>query len=544
MRISKASHVFSLLGCSILLSASAAFAQSMDQPSAAPAAAPDPSLTVHTTQFRFTGNSALSNEELASVLKQFYERDLTLEQLNRAADEVQALYRHKGYFLARAYLPAQTPKDGVVEIAILEGKIDKVTVKVAPDAPISAAKAEAVANAYLQSGQLITDRRIERPLLLLRDLPRVGATSVIEPGSSVGTANVTVEVSNDFATPVVNGRVELDNYGTHATGRVRLTGEVNLNNPGGMGDTLSLRAFIANEHGNAFGRASYTVPVSPYGTRVGASLARLNYVLGEEFAALEPKGVANVASLNASQPLMRNKDANLLAQLVLERKKLTDEIIALGSKETSSLRAATFSLNGDWRDSPVSVNQVSLGVSRGKLTFDDPLRQALDESPAVGLHASGSYTKTTLSARRMHQWGGGWQMLTSFSGQRASKNLPGAEKFALGGTSNVRAFPIGEVVGDDGYAITLELQYLLASMGGSCNLAGTGFYDFGRVTLNHTNPAVYSGYTRRAIGGPGIGLNLDCESGLMVRFAVAAPTQGKEPGNDGARAWIMAGYGF
>lgn len=542
MRITKVSHLLALLGCSALLSSTAALAQSMDPP--APAATTDPALTVHATQFRFSGNSALGNEELASVLKQFYDRDLTLEQLNRAAEEVQALYRHKGYFLARAYLPAQTPKDGVVEIAILEGKIDQVTVKVAPDAPISPARAEAIAHAYLQSGQLITDRRVERPLLLLRDLPRVGATSVLEPGSATGTANVTVEVTNDFATPVVNGRVELDNYGTHATGRVRLTGEVNVNNPGGMGDTLSLRAFIANQHGNAFGRASYTIPVSPYGTRVGASLARLNYVLGDEFAALEPKGVANVASLNASQPLMRNKDANLLAQLVLERKKLTDEIVLLDSKETSSLRAATVSLNGDWRDSPDSVNQVSLGVSRGKLTYDDPLRQALDDSPAVGLHASGSYTKTTLSARRMHQWGGGLQMLTSFNGQRASKNLPGAEKFALGGTSNVRAFPIGEVVGDDGYAVTLELQYLLGNLGGMCSVAGTGFYDFGRVTLNHTDPAVYSGFTRRAIGGPGVGLNLDCEGGLMVRFSVAAPTQGKEPGNDGARAWIMAGYGF
>lgn len=531
MRITT-STLIALLGCSILLSPTAALSQD------APAA------TVMTTQFRFTGNSALSNEELGSVLRHFIDRPLTLEQLNRAAEEVQALYRHKGYFLARAYLPPQKPADGIVEIAILEGNIDKVSVNVTPGAPISQAKVQAVADAYLQSGQPISDNRVEKPLLLLRDVPRVEAKSVIEPGSTVGSANITVEVGTDTTTPVVGGRVELDNYGTHATGRVRLTGELNVNNPNGLGDALSLRAFIANEHGNAFGRASYTLPVGIHGTRVGASLARLNYVLGEEFAALEPKGTANVASLNASHPFMRSKNANLLAQLVLERKKLKDEIVLLGSTETSSLRAATASLNGDWRDSQVSNNQASLAVSHGKMTYDDPLRQALDQSPAVGLHSAGTYTKTVLTARRMHQLGNGLQALMSLQAQAASKNLPGAEKFALGGSGSVRAFPIGEVIGDSGYAVTLEMQYAIAAWSGACSVAAIGFYDFGRATINHTNPLAYTGFDKRAIGGPGIGLNVDCDGGLMFRIAVATPTQGKLPGGDGARAWIMAGFGF
>jgi hemolysin activation/secretion protein len=543
----KASHFASLLGLSAMLTATAALSQST-APRPGPlsaAGASQPELTVTVSQFQFTGNSALSGEQLASVLRHFVDRPLTLEQLNRAAEEVQALYRSKGWFLARAYLPVQAPKDGVVEIAILEGRIDKVTVNVAADAPISAAKAQAVANAYLHSGQPITDAGIERPMLLLRDVPRVGAKSVVEPGSTVGTANIAIEVSNDLSTPVITGRVELDNHGTPATGRTRLTGEMNVNNPYAVGDQLSLRAFVANEHGNAFGRASYTLPVGYYGTRVGASLARLNYVLGDEFAALEPKGVANVASLNASHPLVRGKYANLLAQLVLERKKLTDEIALLGIRETSSLRAATFSLNGDWRDSAVSANQVSLSLGHGKLTFDDPLRQALDQSPVFGLHASGSYTKLMLTARRVHQLTASLQGLISLSGQRANKNLPGAEKFALGGPGTIRAYPIGEVIGDHGFAMTMELQYAIPGLShGGCTTAATGFYDSGRVTLNHDNPPAYTGFVRRAIGGVGIGLNVDCASGLMVRLALATPTLGELPGGSSTRAWIMAGYGF
>lgn len=539
----KARILLSLLGTGTLLAMP--WAQAQTAPPQPAAAVPSPELTVQVTDFRFTGNSAISSAELASLLKNFPGRALTLYQLNRAAEEVQALYRSRGWFLARAYLPPQGTRDGVVEIAILEGRIAKVTVEVAPGAPISAASAQGIANAYLQSGQPITERGIERPLLLLRDVPRVGAKSVIEPGATVGSANVIINVSTDDALAVVTGRVELDNYGTTTTGRTRLTGEVDVNNPYGIGDQLSLRAFIANAHGNAFGRASYTLPVGPYGTRVGASLARLNYQLGEQFAALGPTGVANVASLNASHPLLRSKDANLLAQLVVERKKLKDEIELLNSSETSSLNAATLSLNGDWRDSPVSANQFSIGLGHGKLTFDDPLRQINDASPEIGLHEAGSYTKGTLTARRVHQLNAELQALMSLSAQTANKNLPGAEKFALGGPGTVRAFPIGEVIGDQGYAVTLEMQYAMAGLQlDGCTVAATGFYDFGHAKINHSNPPAYSGYDRRSIGGPGIGLNVDCSAGLMVRFSLATPTQGKQAGSNGTRVWLMAGYGF
>lgn len=539
----KAAYLVSLLGCGALLAPASTLAQAAPRPATASA---NPETTVEVTQFRFTGNTALSSEELASVLKNFPGRSLTMEQLNRAAEEVQALYRSRGWFLARAYLPAQTPRDGVVVIAVLEGRIDKVSVTVAPGAPISQASAQAYANAHLQKGQPITDRDIEKPLLLLRDVPRVSAKSVLEPGSETGTANVSIEVGTDPATPIVGGRVELDNYGTPATGRVRLTGEVDVNNPFGVGDALSLRAFIANEHDNTFGRASYTFPLGAYGTRLGASVARLNYVLGNEFAALGPQGTANVTSLNASHPLMRSKDANLLAQFVLERKRLKDEIAAFNSVETSKLNAVTFSLNGDFRDSPASANQVSLSVSNGRLTFNDPLRQANDQSPEVGLHQAGFYTKTMLNARRVHMFGNGMQAVMSLQAQASNKNLPGAEKFALGGTANVRAFPIGEVIGDSGYALTLELQTPFPSLSTStCTTAATVFYDFGRATLNHNRPPAYTGFNARSIGGPGGGLNVDCARGFMMRFSVAAATQGELDGaSNSMRAWLMAGYGF
>ena len=50
-----------------------------------------------------------------------HRQDLDFNGLNDAASRIQRYYRERGYFLAVAYLPQQEIKDGIVEIAVLEG---------------------------------------------------------------------------------------------------------------------------------------------------------------------------------------------------------------------------------------------------------------------------------------------------------------------------------------------------------------------------------------------------------------------------------------
>ena len=53
-------------------------------------------------------------------------RELSLADLDQAAARVTKFYRQSGYPVARAYVPAQEIKDGVVEIAVLEGRFGKL----------------------------------------------------------------------------------------------------------------------------------------------------------------------------------------------------------------------------------------------------------------------------------------------------------------------------------------------------------------------------------------------------------------------------------
>ena len=503
------------------------------------------------SQFRFSGNAAQPSPTLAALLTAYVGRVLTLAELNEAADVVQRHYRAHGWFLAQAYVPAQLPANGVVEIAVLEGRIDTLTVNVAPDAPIRADYARQLIAAALHPGQTLTESAVEGPLLLLRDLPRVDARSVINPGTVPGSASITLNLARDPDAAIINGRVELDNYGSRASGTNRLGAELNVNNPYGFGDALSLKGVVASEHGNRFGRADYSVPVGAGGARIGASVARLDYVLGQAFDSIKPNGIANVYAARASYPLLRGRNRNLQAQLLLERKELEDRTTAPFSSDRQRLTSGTFRLSGDARDADGSVTQVGVSATSGTLRENDPLRLIND---ALTYRAEGRFAKYGVSVQRQQQLAPGLHAMLSASGQRANKNLTSAEKYALGGDSTVRAYPLGVLVGDHGYSATAELRWAPAALQRArFNLAAIVFYDIGQVTRNHDNGnaqvAVAANTARISAVGTGVQLGY----GAHLLFKVAVAWQAKKlPTSDpaaaaagrGARAWAQLGYAF
>ncbi len=78
--------------------------------------------------FVLDGNQALPSAELLAQLDDLIGRELTVGQLQGAANRITRLYRERGYPLARAYLPAQEIKDAMVTIAVLEGRYGQVQV--------------------------------------------------------------------------------------------------------------------------------------------------------------------------------------------------------------------------------------------------------------------------------------------------------------------------------------------------------------------------------------------------------------------------------
>src|SRR5205085_7836332 len=109
----------------------------------------------------------------------------------------------------------------------------------------------------LDAGAIVTSAPLERRLLLLSDIPGITVHSTLAPGTAVGTADLNVEIAPGRA---VSGSVEADNAGNRYTGEYRIGGTIDINNPTGNGDRLSLRV-LGSPSGLAYGRASYQAPL-------------------------------------------------------------------------------------------------------------------------------------------------------------------------------------------------------------------------------------------------------------------------------------------
>lgn len=74
------------------------------------------------------GSTEFTPEALASITSKYEGQTLSLSELGQAVQEINALYREKGYLTSQAYLPPQDIQNGQVTIQVIEGSIGKVQI--------------------------------------------------------------------------------------------------------------------------------------------------------------------------------------------------------------------------------------------------------------------------------------------------------------------------------------------------------------------------------------------------------------------------------
>lgn len=445
--------------------------------------------TLQVTAFRITGNSSFTESELQTLLVDLQGRVVSLGELQAGANRITRLYRERGYPLARAYLPAQEVDGGIVQIAVLEGHYGQVQLQ--NDARLKGAALAPLTG--LQSGDAVRAAPLERSLLLLNDTPGVEVKSTLTPGASVGTTDLLVDVQPG---PLVSGSVDLDNYGNRFTGEYRLGGSLNLNNPLGLGDQLSLRAMSSDEQQQYY-RAAYQLPIGPWATQVGMSYSDMDYELARDFDDLDAHGNARVTSIYAIQPLLRSRNLSLFAQLQFDDKRLKDDIDLFARKSDKRARVVIGSLTGNSRDNFLGggVNSFALAWSQGSLNIDGKNNQLIDDLTAG---TQGRFHKINPSLVRLQRVTDRFSLYTQAQGQWTDGNLDSAEKISLGGIYGVRAYPQGEASGDQGWLANIELRYALTP---AWQLAT--FVDHGQVRLNKDTWS--DGDNHRSLSAAGLG---------------------------------------
>lgn len=492
------------------------------------------STTVLVNQLEFTGNGTTPSAELLAITGFSPGSQLSLADLQAMAARITAHYRAQGFFVARAYVPAQDISDHVVTIAVSRGTYGAVTLRNHSRLSDGVVRQALVG---LDSGDVITIEPLEHRLLLLSDIPGVVVSSTLAPGQAPGSSDLIVDIAPGRA---VTGYVDADNAGNPYTGEVRVGAAVNFNNLAGRGDVASLRVLTSGS-GLRYGRAAYQMPFGP--VTAGVAYSRLEYELGKQFSALGAHGTAEVASVFGTIPLVRSRASNLYAGLAFERRDFDDrlDLVPTASRKARA-NVAIASLYGSHQDSlgGGGSNSFYLALSGGSLDIMTPGSLAAD---AASARTNGSYSKLWFNLARTQRLTDIWSLRGSLTGQFASKNLDPSEKLVLGGMDGVRGYPQGEGFGDEGLLLNLEARMLLADLSG--RLPGQvyllGFVDAGRVTINK-NPW-YAGSNERNLSGAGVGAVWEDPGNFAVRsyyarklgneLALSAP-------DESGRFWIQA----
>lgn len=484
-----------------------------------------------------TGNREIPTAELSPLVAPLVGTERSLVQLNAAARRITAWYRAKGFAVARAYLPAQDITDGVITIAIIEGRI--ASHKISNQARLSDERASAHFS-QIRDGDVIRSEQIDRGLLILQDTPGVGAyRATLKPGASVGTSELLIELQG---APAYSGNATLDNHGSRYTGEYRTGGNFNLASPLGIGDQLSFGALTSGSQLN-FGRIAYQLPLGGDGLRVSAAYFDVHYKLGKEFELLQARGTASSATVSMAYPFIRSPLANLSGGASFEDKRLSDHVDATNTATHKKVGITTAGLSGNLQDAwgGGGMNRMDVAVTWGKLRINSPVALAID---AASAQTSGSYTKVSWSVSRLQRLTNESLVYLSVAGQQASRNLDSSEKFSLGGPAGVRAYPLAEAGGDEGYKATLELRHAFTPA-----LQGTLFYDWGEVTLNKRPFGAPGSPNKRALAGAGVGLNANVGA-VQLKTSLAWRTHGGQPTSipvavvKSPTLWVQAAVAF
>jgi hemolysin activation/secretion protein len=455
-------------------------------------------------EVRFSPTRAVPGAELQRLVKPFIGRQIDATELAVIGATVRRAYEERGFGMAGVGFPPQDLTQGVLQIAIVEPQVERVSVEGAAKPPVSAARTTAVLErSGVRAGQPLDLQALDRAMFTLNDWPGVAAKATLLPTGDEGKYKVSVQTERRRAW---DASIDADNHGASASGRYRLGTLLRWNNPAGIGDNLDLRLMASSGAGTTVGRLGYEAPFGATPWRAGIGLSRVGYELSEDFAGAT--GNANVVDASLSYPLLRSRDRNLVTRFGVQDKKLKDDIAGVVTSE-KTIRAAEISLAFELRDAlgGGGFSGGSLALQFGKLSYGGG-------GPPTPFAPHGNFTKLSLQASRLQALTRGFSLFVGVAGQGTDKPLDNAERFTLGGDKGVRAYPVAEGSSDQGAIVNTELRWWLDTRWSTyC------FYDWGHGR-DKTEDAL-TGDSRRTLHGYGLGVQFTHPELFTLKASVA-----------------------
>ena len=447
-------------------------APKIDVPRSAAAAAP---VGAHDVKFvlkelLIEGAAAYPAETLRPLYADLLGRKVSVAQVFDVANAIELRYRNAGYVTSRVIVPRQTVEDGRFKILVIEGFVSEVVYR-ADVGPARAAVERLIGG--LIGLRPVNVAEIERRLLLANDLQGLSVRGALEPSATeVGGSVLVVQVERK----AFESAATLDNRGSPYLGRTQLTGNAAWNGLGERADRFSvnLRSVLPADR-SVSASLGYEALLTDQGGMFNLALLHSRSNPGRELEPLDVKSQVTAAVGTFSWPLIRSREQNLRAVGQLELRDV-DTDIAGTAFTRDRLRIVRAGLSYDRSDSWAGITALRGTLHQGLSALG---ASANGSAQASRVNGRSDFTKVTLDVTRLQQLGERTSLMASLTSQFSRRPLLASEELGLGGSSFGRAFDDGEVSGDNGVAMTLELRHVPASLPHNVQLYG--YVDSGRV---------------------------------------------------------------
>ena len=508
--------------------AGAAAAQAPIAPGAAPAApqAAAGTDTVNVQAFEVLGNTLLPAADLDARLAGF-KGPATLQQLREAAAAVQDMYRRAGYGGVVAFVPEQKPSAGVVQIRVVEGKLERIDITGQQQFSTDNILASLPA---LAKGQTPNVRLIDAQIQIANESPAKSVQVLLQPGQTVGGVAAKLTVAEQ---PVQRFSLRADNTGGTPGKRWRAALGWQHANVAGLDHVFSAELQTAPQDisGVAVASAAYRMPlyaqamaVDLYGAYSDVSSGKTATAAGD----LEFSGKGHIVGARLTQYLPRWDSVDQRVALGLESRAYLNDCSISGlpagacGSAGASVSLQPLSLSYTAQSSGEQHLGLNLSVHHNLGLGGSHANQA--DFEAVRAAATRRYTLVRGAVQAMVPVAEFGTLSLRGSAQATSQALVPGELFGIGGSMSVRGYEERELGGDRGAQATLEYTSPNFAEGWlglkEAELHAVAFADAGLVS-SVKGATCLPAQSRCHIAGAGAGLRLGSRQ-AQLRLDVAA----------------------
>ena len=359
---------------------------------------------------------------------------ITVDLLEQVKGSIFQTYSDAGYF-ARVTFPEQDLTNGSIRINVQELTLGDVTVSADDSVRFDPARAAKYFTRIIKKDAPLSIDDLDRQSTALDGLNGVAAEQSVSFPED--TTQVDVEIKLE-KTDLAEFSAQVDNFGTEATGRERISIDAQYNSLLARGDRIVLSG--VKSRGLSSRSVDFELPAGYRGERL---------VYGKSESSFDTTGATSVhgksmrdwARFRSGETFILSSPFNL--EVGVERSRTTDSANE-NKKTTEQYVAGSLA----WVNSSSSA---AANVSARLILGDLDLSQSgSKENDATTRKAHGDYKKLTINVTGQRKLSPQNSLTVTSACQFSSKNLDSMSEIELSGPSAVRAYDVAAVSVDQG----------------------------------------------------------------------------------------------